>query len=86
MSTAALETSVPLRRARLEMMLKVLDVDGAARRVQGGWEATGRGWVYDRDRYDRVEEARAREQQAMRRYIAGGTCRMELLRRELDDP
>ena len=31
-------------------------------------------------------EARAREQQAMRRYIAGGTCRMELLRRELDDP
>ena len=26
------------------------------------------------------------EQQAMRRYLAGGTCRMELLRRELDDP
>ena len=34
----------------------------------------------------RVAETRAREQDAMRRYIAGGTCRMEALRRDLDDP
>ena len=86
LSTAALETRVPLRRARLEMMLKVLDVDGAVRRVQGGWAATKERWAYDRERYDRVREAREREQQAMRRYIAGGACRMEFLRRELDDP
>ncbi|CAN5664759.1 MAG: RecQ family ATP-dependent DNA helicase [Ilumatobacteraceae bacterium] len=86
LSTAALETRVPLRRARLEMMLKVLDVDGAVRRVQGGWTTTGQPWAYDRERYRRVEQARADEQQAMRRYLAGGTCRMELLRRELDDP
>ena len=33
LSTAALETMVDLRRSRLEMMLKVLDVDGAVRRV-----------------------------------------------------
>ena len=33
-STAALETRVDLRRTRLEMMLKVLDVDGAVRRVK----------------------------------------------------
>ena len=52
----------------------------------GGWVATGRPWAYDRDRYDRVARARQDEQQAMRRYIAGGECRMELLRRELDDP
>ena len=86
LSTAALETRVPLRRARLEMMLKVLDVDGAVRRVSGGWEATGRTWTYDRERYARVASARAREQQAMRQYLAGRSCRMELLRRELDDP
>ena len=86
LSTAALETRVPLRRNRLEMMLKVLDVDGAVRRVQGGWTTTGQPCQYDRQRYDRVEQARQREQQAMRRYLAGGTCRMELLRRELDDP
>ncbi len=41
MSTAALESHVELNRTRLETMLKVLDVDGAVRRVQGGWEATG---------------------------------------------
>jgi ATP-dependent DNA helicase RecQ len=85
-STAALETRVPLRRARLETMLKVLDVDGAVRRVQGGWAATGERWTYDRERHERVREARHREQQAMRRYLAGDVCRMEFLRRELDDP
>ena len=85
LSTAALETRVPLRRARLEMMLKVLDVDGAVRRVQGGWTASGRTWEYDRQRYRRVEQARSDEQQAMRTYLAGGSCRMEQLRRDLDD-
>ena len=70
MSTAALETRVELSRTRLETMLKVLDVDGAARRVQGGWTATGEPWVYDADRYARVTEAREREQQAMLDYLA----------------
>ncbi len=69
MSTAALETRVELSRTRLETMLKVLDVDGAARRVQGGWTATGEPWVYDADRYARVAEAREREQQAMLDYL-----------------
>ena len=31
-----------LSRTRLELMLKVLDVDGAVQRVAGGWVATGR--------------------------------------------
>ena len=51
MSTAALETRVELSRSRLETMLKVLDVDGAAKRVRGGWIATGAEWQYDADRY-----------------------------------
>ena len=51
LSTAALETRVDLTRSRLEMMLKVLDVDGAVRRVSGGWTATGQDWAYDADRY-----------------------------------
>ena len=86
LSTAALETRVDLARGRLEMMLKVLDVDGAVRRVSGGWAATGRPWAYDADRYARVAAERSREQQAMLGYIATGECRMEYLRRELDDP
>ena len=70
LSTAALETYVDLNRNRLETMLKVLDVDGAVRRVRGGWESTGRDWTYDEDRYRRVSEAREREQQAMLDYIS----------------
>ncbi|GAA1541447.1 RecQ family ATP-dependent DNA helicase [Actinomadura kijaniata] len=86
LSLPALETRVDLNRARLEMMLKVLDVDGAVRRVKGGWEATGRPWAYDRDRYARVAAEREREQRAMLDYIATTGCREEFLRRQLDDP
>jgi ATP-dependent DNA helicase RecQ len=86
MSTANLETYVDLGRSRLEQMLKVLDVDGAVRRVRGGWEATGREWTYDEERYRRVSEAREREQQAMLDYIATDRCRMRYLREQLDDP
>jgi ATP-dependent DNA helicase RecQ len=86
MSTATLETYVDLSRGRLEMMLKVLDVDGAVRRVQGGWTATGQDWVYEQDRYDRVAAARRDEQAAMLEYIATDGCRMRFLREALDDP
>jgi len=86
LSTAALEPRVDLSRSRLEMMLKVLDVDGAVRRVRGGWVATGRPWEYDRDRYERVAAERAHEQQAMLEYESTTGCRMEFLRRQLDDP
>jgi len=85
-SLAALEAKVDLPRSRLEMMLKVLDVDGAVRRVRGGWEATGRPWIYDAERYARVAAERSREQQAMLGYAATAGCRMAYLRRELDDP
>jgi ATP-dependent DNA helicase RecQ len=85
-STQALETTVDLRRGRLEAMLKVLDVDGAVRRVKGGWTATGAPWTYDAERYARVADVRRREQQAMRDYVATENCRMEFLRRQLDDP
>jgi ATP-dependent DNA helicase RecQ len=86
LSTAALETYVELNRNRLETMLKVLDVDGAVRRVRGGWESTGRPWTNDAGRYRRVSEAREREQRAMLDYIATDGCRMRFLRDQLDDP
>jgi ATP-dependent DNA helicase RecQ len=84
-STAVLETRVELRRARLELMLKVLDVDGAVRRVRGGWLATGEPWTYDRERLGRVAAAREAEQQAMLDYATTTDCRMDFLRRRLDD-
>jgi ATP-dependent DNA helicase RecQ len=86
MSVGALEARVELNRTRLESMLKVLDVDGAVRRVRGGWEATGQEWAYDEERYQRVREAREREQQAMIDYLATDRCRMWFLRHQLDDP
>lgn len=85
-STAALEPLVDLGRSRLEMVLKVLDVDGAVRRVKGGWIATGEAWEYDEPRYRTLDEARRREQQAMLDYQTTGDCRMAFLRRQLDDP
>ncbi|MGW4422645.1 RecQ family ATP-dependent DNA helicase [Streptosporangium sp. NPDC004631] len=85
LSTAALENRVDLSRSRLETMLKVLDVDGAVRRVKGGWEATGEAWAYDADRYARVAAEREAEQRAMLDYLDTTGCREEFLRRRLDD-
>ena len=86
MSLAALEPRVELSRSRLEVVLKVLDVDGAVHRERGGWVSTGRGWSYDADRYAHVAKARVAEQQAMLDYQATDSCRMEFLLRQLDDP
>ncbi|MCZ8378131.1 RecQ family ATP-dependent DNA helicase [Mycobacterium sp. CPCC 205372] len=85
-STPALEPLVDLNRARLEMVLKVLDVDGAVRRVKGGWVGTGAPWTYDEERYRNLDAARRREQQAMLEYQSTDECRMTFLRRQLDDP
>ncbi|BBH65920.1 ATP-dependent DNA helicase RecQ [Actinoplanes sp. OR16] len=85
-STQALEPLVDLRRTRLELMLKVLDVDGAVRRTRGGWLATGEPWAYDGVRLRRVAEARSQEQKTMISYAGTTACRMEFLRRCLDDP
>ncbi|OFE16047.1 recombinase RecQ [Humibacillus sp. DSM 29435] len=85
LSTMALESIVDIRRTRLDLLLKVLDVDGAVQRVQGGWTATGADWAYDAERYGRVSEAREREQQLMIDYERTGECRMAFLQRCLDD-
>ena len=85
MSTPALEAVVDVRRTRLELLLKVLDVDGAVERVTGGWVCTGLPWTYDAERYARVAQARTREQQLMLDYESGSGCRMEFLQRALDD-
>jgi len=86
LSTVALEPRCNLSRSRLEMVLKVLDVDGAVQRVRGGWLATGQGWEYDGERYRGIAEARSSEQQTMIDYQETDRCRMEFLLRQLDDP
>ncbi|WP_375387870.1 RecQ family ATP-dependent DNA helicase [uncultured Amnibacterium sp.] len=89
-STPALEALVDVKRSRLELLLKVLDVDGAVRRVRGGWVSTGQPWSYDAERYERIAAARQAEQQHMLDYesLPAGPegCRMQYLQRVLDDP
>jgi ATP-dependent DNA helicase RecQ len=86
MSTAALDTVTDIRRTRLELLLKVLDVEGAVERVPGGWVATGQDWTYDAVRYERVAAAREAEATAMLAYQRHTGCRMRFLADTLDDP
>ena len=89
LSTPALEARVDVRRSALELLLKVLAVDGAVQNVKGGWVATGAPWHYDAERYETVARARHEEQRAMLEYeaLAGGPeqCRMVFLAQQLDD-
>ena len=86
LSLPKLEAESGLRRGRLETLLKVLDVEGAVERVDGGWVATGREWQFDAERHAGIAAARRREQAAMLRYERGESCLMRQLRAELDDP
>ena len=85
LSTVALEARVDLRRTPLELLLKVLSVDGAVERVGGGWRSTGQPWVYDAERYRRIAEARVDEQDSMVIYQDTAGCRMEYITAVLDD-
>ncbi|MEO7070760.1 MAG: RecQ family ATP-dependent DNA helicase [Nostocoides sp.] len=85
LSTAAIETIVDIRRTRLELLLKVLDVDGAVCRVAGGWSSTGQPWTYDAERYAKVAATRQAEQQHMVDYESTTGCRMAFLQTSLDD-
>ena len=66
-------------------MLKVLDVEGAVRRVAKGWERADTTWTYDAERHLRVAAARKAEQAAMLDYATTDRCLMAYLRSQLDD-
>jgi ATP-dependent DNA helicase RecQ len=85
-SLPALEAAVDLRRARLETLVKILDVDGVVERVPGGVVRTGAPWHYDGERAARIQAARDAEAGAMVTYQTTGDCLMEFLRTALDDP
>ncbi|NYI71984.1 ATP-dependent DNA helicase RecQ [Naumannella cuiyingiana] len=86
LSVPALESRVDIRRTKLELLLKVLAVEGAVRKAGSGWERTGAEWAYDAERYERIAQAREDEQAAMKAYQRTDGCRMEFLAAQLDDP
>jgi ATP-dependent DNA helicase RecQ len=83
---AEVQRQVNLGQGRLDQLLKILDVEGAVRRVDGGYLRGDPGWSYDADRYRRVTAARRAEQAAMLEYLTTDGCLMAFLRRQLDDP
>jgi ATP-dependent DNA helicase RecQ len=87
-SLPQLEKRVNVRRTRLELLLKVLAVDGAAEKVKGGWLATGEPWTHDAARYDALAELRRAEHAAMQQLVTPGFsgCLMRFLTDQLDDP
>jgi ATP-dependent DNA helicase RecQ len=87
-SLPQLEKRVNTRRTRLELLLKVLAVDGAAEKVKGGWVATGEPWTHDAARYDALAELRRAEHAAMQQLVTPGFtgCLMRFLTDQLDDP
>ena len=85
MTLQAIEAAVNVRHSRLELMLKILEVEGAVERANGGWLRTLRPWNFDEERVERVTAARRAEQASMVAYASTAGCRMEFLRRQLDD-
>ncbi len=86
MSVPALETVTGLRRGRLDSLLRVIAVDGAVERTEGGWVATGTPYVFDTEKWAAIRAVRAAEAGLMRAYAGGRGCLMEFLQQALDDP
>jgi ATP-dependent DNA helicase RecQ len=87
-TTRELMAVVNLGMARLEAMLKILDVEGAVARDGTRWTLapSAGGWEYDGERYAHVTALRRAEQEAMARYGADGRCLMRVLQEQLADP
>jgi ATP-dependent DNA helicase RecQ len=87
LSTRDLTAVVNLGLGRLEIMLKVLDVEGAIERTGSRWRfVQGNMWRYDGERYRAVTALRRAEQAAMVAYGTDGRCLMRTLQEQLDDP
>lgn len=85
-SETALSTATGIRPGRLATLVKILAVDGALRRVEGGWVGTGQEWHFDAAKWDELRSVRAAEADLMRRYAHGEGCLMQFLQQALDDP
>ena len=71
---------------RIEAILKILDVEGAVRRVGTRWQLVlGADWSYDAERYAQVTALRRAEQEAMAAFGTDGRCLMRVLQEQLDD-
>ncbi|MGI9602844.1 MAG: RecQ family ATP-dependent DNA helicase, partial [Acidimicrobiales bacterium] len=84
-SMPTLEQHVNLGRNRLATLLNILEVDRAVERVTGGWIRTDESWTYDHELAASLRDLRRAEATEMREWARLSTCRLEFLRRRLDD-
>src|SRR5699024_3440838 len=68
MSESALSTATGIRPGRLSALVKILAVDGALRRVEGGWVATGEPGHFDTPNWQELRRVREAEGGLMRPY------------------
>lgn len=85
-SIPRLEVRVNMGRSRLSTLLSILDVQGAVRRVKGGYIRTSSPWAYDGELAERLRQLRADEADQMRGFASHPGCRLRYLRDLLDDP
>ena len=85
MSSTELLREVNMRPSQLNQLMKILEVEGAVEREGSRWRRTLRPWSFDRERVQEVTARRRVEQRQMVEYISADQCRMNLLRRFLDD-
>jgi ATP-dependent DNA helicase RecQ len=85
-SLGGVEAVTGIRRGRLEILLKILAVDEVVTKSRDGWEATGRAWYFDEQKWSDLRRVRSAEVDLMRRYAHGEGCLMQFLQRALDDP
>jgi ATP-dependent DNA helicase RecQ len=81
-----LETQLNIRHNRLEVILKLLEVDGAVARDRSRYFRTASPWQYDADRIEHVTHLREQEVEQMRDYMKHNDCLMLFLTSALDDP
>jgi ATP-dependent DNA helicase RecQ len=84
-SLGGAEAATGIRRGRLETLLKILAVDEVVTKSRVGWQATGRAWYFDEQKWSELRRVRSAEADLMRRYAHGEGCLMQFLQRALDD-
>lgn len=85
-SVKRLETLVNARYGEINQALKILEVEGAVAKHDGGWSRTVNPWEADHERIEQVTATRYEELGRIQEYVDTGECLMLFLTKELDDP
>ena len=85
MRMSELLADVNVTQGQLEKLLKNLEVDLAVERIGSAWQRTLQPWSFDHQRMEAVTAQRRAELDQIEEYINSGECRMQFLRRCLDD-